>query len=69
MAKEKKHVDDSRPVYEAPKVIKMDDTCNSIGQCIPGSGEQNCAVGINAFDNCNNGPGAINSCDDGGGHV
>ncbi len=54
MATEKKNIDDSRPVYEAPKVMKLDGVRDSIGAfCTPGSG---------ATDDCNPGSNATLWC-------
>jgi hypothetical protein len=58
MAKEKKNIDDSRPVYEAPKVMKLDGVRDSLGAfCVEsGSGAtDDCdQSGSNASNWCSN---------------
>ena len=71
MKRDKKHVDDSKPVYEAPKVMKLDGTRNSFGDCLgPGSGDtQDCrATGNSAGDGCYDGPSAVVNCETGNSH-
>ncbi len=70
MAREKKNVNDVRPVYEAPKVMRLDGTRKSMGDCVgAGSGDvQDCITnGNGAMQACYaNGIGAIGDCDSSG---
>jgi len=54
MAREKKNINDSRPAYEAPKVMKLDGQQSSLGDCGAGSGDINdCSPnGNNATQGC-----------------
>ena len=54
MKRDKKHVDDSKPVYEAPNVMKLDGQQSSFGDCGPGSNDLNdCSPnGNNATQGC-----------------
>jgi hypothetical protein len=71
MTNEKKHVDDSRPVYEAPKAMKLNGTGSSLGDCLSsGSGDtQDCQTnGNTAGDGCYDGPAAVVNCETGNLH-
>ena len=63
MKKEK----DFKPVYEAPKVFRLDETDSMFGQCETGSNATgNCnPTGGTATNNCDNGTSASNVCNNG----
>jgi hypothetical protein len=71
MSRDKKNADNSKPVYEAPRVMRLDGTRNSIGDCEgTGSGDfQDCSAnGTGAGDGCYDGPAATNNCEAGTAH-